>query len=123
MIPVTKPKLCYTQMCVPRRETAWISHNVFAHLVRWEAFEEIPEMVVVQAMEGQALPTLVEGEALPLKEVELHQVTSSQLYIVLSFAVIRINTRGIKGDMYALVIRINTRGSQSCHVSCCHYKT
>lgn len=79
-------------------------------------------MVVVQAMEGQALPTLVEGEALPLKEVELHQVTSFRLYIVVSFAVIRINTRGIKADVYALVIRISTRGNQSCSASCCHYK-
>jgi hypothetical protein len=45
-------------------------------------------------MEGQALPTLVDGEALPLKEVELHQVTSSHNYIVMLFAVIGIDTRG-----------------------------
>ena len=31
-------------------------------------------MAVVQALEGQALPPLAEGESLPLKEVELHQV-------------------------------------------------
>ena len=31
-------------------------------------------LAVVQALEGQALPPLVEGESLPLKEVELHQV-------------------------------------------------
>lgn len=31
-------------------------------------------LVVVQALEGQALPPLAEGESLPLKEVELHQV-------------------------------------------------
>ncbi len=65
------------------------------------------KLVLVQAMEGQALPTLVEGEALPLKEVELHQVTSFHIYIVVLFA----------------VIRIDTRGNQSCYVSCCHYKT
>ena len=27
-------------------------------------------------MEGQALPTLMEGESLPVKEVELHQVSA-----------------------------------------------
>lgn len=31
-------------------------------------------LLLMQAMEGQALPTLVEGETLPIKEVELHQV-------------------------------------------------
>ena len=30
--------------------------------------------VMLQALEGQPLPPLVEGEGLPLKEVELHQV-------------------------------------------------
>lgn len=92
------------------------------YLHTWSGGKKSQKMVVVQAMEGQALPTLVEGEALPLKEVELHQVTSFRLYIVVSFAVIRINTRGIKADVYALVIRISTRGNQSCSASCCHYK-
>lgn len=47
-------------------------------------------LFLVQAMEGQALPTLVEGEALPLKEVELHQVTSFHICIVVLIAVVRI---------------------------------
>ncbi len=58
-------------------------------------------------MEGQALPTLVEGEALPLKEVELHQVTSFHIYVVVLFA----------------VIRISTRDNKSCSASCCYYNT
>lgn len=31
--------------------------------------------MVLQAMEGQPLPKLVEGETLPLAEIELHQVS------------------------------------------------
>lgn len=61
------------------------------------------KMVVVQAMDGQALPTLVEGEALPLREVELHQATSFHFDIVVLFA----------------VDRTNTRGNQRCYVRCC----
>ena len=39
-------------------------------------FEMIPlTRHALQAMEGQALPKLTEGESLPLKEVELHQVS------------------------------------------------
>lgn len=35
----------------------------------------------MQALEGQALPPLAEGESLPLKEVELHQVGQIRLPI------------------------------------------
>lgn len=34
---------------------------------------------MMQALEGQALPTLTEGEGLPLQEVELYQVTQHML--------------------------------------------
>lgn len=36
---------------------------------------------MVQALEGQALPPLAEGESLPMKEVELHQVGQVSLPI------------------------------------------
>lgn len=36
---------------------------------------------MVQALEGEALPPLAEGESLPLKEVELHQVGQVSLPI------------------------------------------
>ena len=64
------------------------------------------KLLLVQAMEGQALPTLVEGEALPLKEVELHQVTSFYTYTVVSIA----------------VTRFTTRDNRSCSASCCYHK-
>ena len=58
-------------------------------------------------MEGQPLPTLLEGEALPLKEVELHQVTSFHSCIVVLFT----------------VVRINSTGDGSCSASCCYHNT
>ncbi len=61
-------------------------------------------------MEGQALPTLVEGEALPLKEVELHQVTSFRSYNVVSFTVVR-------------EFSTDSKGNKSCSAPCCHHNT
>lgn len=36
---------------------------------------------MMQALEGQALPPLAEGESLPMKQVELHQVSQIRLPI------------------------------------------
>ena len=59
-------------LCVSIMSPAELSTTVIVHVYRCTNNYVCGAMM--QALEGQALPTLTEGEALPLQEVELHQV-------------------------------------------------
>lgn len=63
--------------------------------------------VVMQAMEGQPLPKLVEGETLPLAETELHQgKTSAPDYLTESELISLMEKHGIGTDA-SIPVHIN----------------